>query len=1413
MRWGIWLLLRAYGAVSCVLGLLAVHTAAGGGPTSLHPYPLFPSRPVPGRTGVGTPEIDAVTREIEAARAAGDEERAAQILSEKLGSEAVFWGAPEFLPYPGSVEHVRSGHERYTPAYPIYNHKTLVRNFIFHTLPELRDRCVEFSEPIYYHTQWRRRIATSGHADPVRVYPWRPGVSVHLNLGQLVPRMMYAIRVIGALRTEDVANRDDINAGKPEKQLVFRLEINDGPAQAVNSYALRGRATDNFYEVVCFLFHCTDDRELHASLTLLPESETSLYAYNVDVHNIFGECVRRAGKKKMVIATPAERDALRRRMQVLLLAPETDLATEIPDQTLRALLAERRQRRTSAPLSPEQRARRDDDIWHSLAPLNYMADDRVAAQVSGGWSLPRSGAWQTRFRLTRAGEIYDWEDYACQRPLPGVGDRGWGVPLPAPQKDRRFASWLGHIAYWKAYYAGDALRRLSMEFHVLGDLQAARDAVLLLARVAYHLPAMKPTSTLSYADCGSPEAPPRRYGPGSDPPSGWGPLDLWHLLEYYDRLFDFIADNEELASAIGRFVPWVKTPDDVRWLFDVYLVQYVANEMTHYRYFYDHGLAKMLITAAAIQDDVEISRPWMEFLWRQCWEYPQTPAGLPDNIVTDTTCDGTTTIGSWSYTQGGNAGLEAARALEIYLRNGGDRKYDLSDFRLYPKSLAGVYFFFESTAAGGHYPGIGDVGGPSREYRWGFGPEKADLVREGWRLTRDWRFAWFLVHYFGRRGETDAEWAEITRAAAGRRDPYMALRSRVLPEWSAYLEGGTEHDDYRFRRAVAVRVGNGAGHAHNDTLDLRIWAHGLTMSGDLGQRPGYGRPQHYRSYVHNVAEVDGKDWNGYAWIPNLFDAPGARYLRAAAVPPRNHSEVQFHQRQVALVDVDEGRPSPEREPAKAEKDANVVSPNSYVFDVIRISGGRKHTYCFHGCTDLGFEVNVRDRVLLEEQGESEDEQYMRGFRWTRIGEGLTGRPVSDSDKQWAGNVAGDVLQATWRLAPGAEKRMNAGRAGTPLPKYTRLHLLDAASLRILHGIAADINGANRLNPDVPHYAGRCLYAQRHSVEPLETVFLALIEPFAGEAFIRDRRLAAIENNESDALRAVAVEVRTSNGHTDVVFADGRPERVRGVRVEGGLKVAGEFAFLSRDARGLRQATLSGGTQLATDELSLRLAAPGHEGVITKVDYLDRNIWVSGLPPLQEFAGQFFEIGNDQHWGTYEVDAVHQDMDGTTVLHLRKGLEIMRARVIYADYDAGRIKTDIAMLHHRGRDRGLVATGVDNQRIWRVAYEGGNRHEGHTFRLSGARISEQDFPIGGQLSVWEFGVGDAVRLPGGVSLRRSDADGLSFWEVYANIAFRVEMAGALLEWSADRKRWQRIRPNQEIGPGAEQPSRFFLRVLR
>ncbi|UCC99569.1 MAG: hypothetical protein JSW66_06725, partial [Phycisphaerales bacterium] len=1102
-----------------------------------------------------------------------------------------------------------------------------------------------------------------------------------------------------------------------------------------SSYVLRGRACDNFYETVAFMFHCVDARIFKVRITLLEESEAALYAYNIDIHDIFGECAKRMGKTR---STGGEEGPPPR--------PIADAAA---------------------------RARRDKALWKSLPPLNVHLDDRKAARFSGGFSTVRYGRdWDRAYALYKGDwrapdAVYTREDMIAHRELPGSGgDRGWGIADGDAYRSniafchqRRYMGIAGRL--------GDLVKRYQAQ-----DAEAGRDGAFLLCALAYQYPAIKSNNSLIYASTGKPHQPTRRYGPGSDIPGGWGRWTPPDLADYYDKLFDYIKGNEELATAVGRFIPWVKTPQDLRWLLDVYTIQYAANEISHFRFYYDHGLARMLINLAVIQDDNDISSPWMEFIWTRGWEFPQTLAGLPDNVITNCTRDGVSNIGSVSYAS--PVGWEAARLTEAYIKNGGLRKYDLSDYRQYPKNEVGGDFHKIINPVGGHNLGIGDVGGPS---------------------TR-----------FARIGQVNRE---------------LHLKSRVFSDWAAILETGSQYDDTRFRRAAAITMAMGTGHAHHDTLDLRIFAHGCIMSGDFNQRPAYGRPRHQATYLHNLLEVDGNgeyydsnsgEWDGYAWVRNLFDAPGSPYVLVESTPPFNHRNVRLMRRHVAVLDVDEGSA------ADGDTDPNdpqVQTPSSYFFDVIRVAGGRRHTYCFHGCSDDGFEINVRNKAFLAEDGTSDEERYMQRFRYDRYYRETVAtadqsrwaqqqeyRP--DRDRQWAADPDGDILTATWRLDRYCEQRMVEEQGAVTIPpKYTRLHLFDQEDARILHGIAVDTHDGAASCLTRRMTSGRCLYSQKNFSGDTEAVYVALIEPYVGEPFIRERELLDIEENETDALRAAAVRVKAAFQTDDICFADGRPDKTRSL--PGGVKIAGEFAYLSSDEHGVRLATLTGGTLLEGRGLTIKPTVREYRGRIVDVDLIERTMQVEGLPALKELQNHYFEIGNDKHLTAFQIDKV-REVDGRTELRCKKGLEIMRARVLEADYANGRVRTNISMLHYRGRDDGLVATGENLSKRWRVTFEGGNRHEGFWFKLRGDAIAVKHFPVSGRFSVWEFGVGDSVSLRTGVSLRRADR---GQWKVYATVAFELDVNGNQFEWSADRSRWKDV--GGSLGPGAGMPVNFWVRV--
>jgi len=1485
-----------------------------------HPYPLWSSEPVPGYPGVNADEDHTVEKLTNTSR--------------PNDPRPACYGHPEFLAYPGAVHHVRYFLQRYLPPYPLYNHRTIRRNFVMHQLPDYAARCVEFAEPVYYNPMYGPRARTKQERPPVKALPLKRGETIKLTLGKL-DRSIYMLRpIVAAPRVTTV---------KEHKLLLFRLRINDwqGDPTRMNAYVLRAPCLDNFYAVTEFAFRSHGDgREFRAELSLLPESDVDTVLYNVDLHDRFGELARRRGKTRAVEGAwlPADQT----KWEAIWEKNRKEHQRQY-DDWVKNRFPER---------SPEEQRTYDDLVWEFMtAPLNtqrpgwtwylqhtdwqplrlipapeewkeraqrvgefaevaskgegiykrlHFTPRNPFLQLSQGkaWldtrgtyhedapeyelrevTIHEPGTWKTetvdgkqtrvyvpgkklgvaadldlsgkepllkgkkadlrklRFRgkLTRDGKPVDAEIRES-----GTASEGWAYydedlrvglkriveTKPGFYYDAARIDWGGRVTYMDhgRYFVS------IVPWVKFGIRQNVRDQAMMFVRYVYSLPACNPIHTLSYVAGfeGLDRALLKLVGSGASASD----------VRFYDAIYPFLEDNEEFAQAVSRYIPWIKTPDDLLTMLDTYLIQDYANNIMKSRSFTDHEQSKMMMTCVLLQDDTAISDQWMDFLFTRGWEYPQALSGFGDNIITGTTRDGGTTIGSYMYGLGG--GMAALEMLEKYMKNGGNPKYDITDPRQCPATRQKGYFVIEGSAAGRINPGIGDVGGPAEYYgRMTNMTNVKNIHAAAWRWFRDPKFAWELVNTWGRSSQSDEEWAEIEAAARlCPRDPFLMNRSRILSDWNGFLTmhggagfqpakeewqaGSPPHysDDPRFIREAAVRVGTGWGHEHYDTLDLRLFAFGLTMSGDFNQRKAYGTPSHSMGLTHNLVVVDRKNWMGHAWTRDLFDAPGSPYLTAESIPPETHEGVKLYRRQVAMVSVAEGTGSDQEKPLS---DPDITLPSQYVFDVFRVSGGGEHAYGFHGCVDDGFEVDVKNKQAVEGGEKSPDNGFLNPFRpWSKTtnleGGCIGGFPIKRTPEYWAAEPDGEHLVATWKLDPTAEKRMARGFAVVPGEKFTRLTLLNPDGARILHGIARskDKNG----------YYGRCLYvvkgelaeetadvntgsenlieksgagtqpAKRDSQaggprRDRDSVFVALIEPYAGAPSIVSQRQLAITNNEKDALRAVAVEVKTKNGHTDLLFADGRPKKVRKV---SGVRCQAEYAYLSRDGRGLRQATLTGGTLLEAPDVKIEVETVRYEATVTKVNYLDRVVTLKGRIP-ERLAGHFFEVGNQLgetevghvdglgsclHKTSYEVSTIKGKWFGRTRLSLRKGLEIMRTRVRFADPATGQVKGAIAMLRHRGRDRGLIASNDAITKLWRVSYTGGNRHYGHSFNLSpldpestGPAFSAADFPAGEGLRIWEFGPGDLFSIQTGVSIRRAETGA---YEVYATAPCRLTLGG-------------------------------------
>jgi len=1247
-----------------------------------------------------------------------------------MGTNYVEWGrqglSPEWELYPGSVEHWRAYMFKYMPIRSFFDRQSQLKNWAAPGIPGAdKPQTEQYAAPVYWIPRHAPVRDTGRKLKPVPVIRCKVKAPVfQLDLGAL-DIGMYAVRVIAAVETRQLRTF--------RRPAFLRMRVNDGLNGEVNEYRKRIGYCDEFYSVCEFYFHAPRRRQYRAELWLAEGSEVDLLVHNLSLDDVLAGATRQATKKSVYLHSGRP-----------------------------AAIQESKYDRGT-------RMARDAAIWNYLPPLNHQGsgnsfrqasfnsifhpdvafgaeqNDRQAVQQEhGAWRAP-PGLLRNRGRLSNDQKLWDLflvneklglkytlDDMRNYRPLPDpypYKDDGTGlyfVDPDDPKKGKVFAEVAIEVMNRIRYFPTIAQPAVKA-WRDGGDVDAARDGAIALARYAYLFPSIESAAYLCNAS-----RDPGVYGRNLyNRRRETAAFFMTHYASYmnapkwYDGLFDYIQGNQELADSINRFVPWVKTPADVIRLLDVYLVQTTAKRIMRYHY---HTGPMGVAECAAILGPGEVTKPWLDWLFARTFVYPLKPAGIQNLMICGCGRSGPEYIGSTYYAQGEGARRVAAGLQRFKSMGLLPEKYDLTDTRRYPKPLAKCYWHLDQIVGGKDFCRIGDVCGPDKRPGHTMGGLTGAAVW-GWRWSKDPKFAWIVKNRGALKQFPQDQWPEIEKAAAAiKRAPWLDNRSRMLYNWMGVLETGLQYNDFQNRRGVYLRIGAGIGHQHNDALDLQCFAHGLPMTIDGGQRPGYTTPGDRSKIVHNTVIVSGRPGRTNAWLRCLSDAEGALYLCADAPPA---GDVKLFRRSVALIDVDT-RPE-----------------NSYIFDVFRVAGGKRHTYSLHGPITDEVTTNAKMQPVKSQAG-SADAAALAAFKRT-----------PDS---WIAGDAPDILETTWRYSrgkgPGTEKFM-LGRQYDPASprKFTRLHLLDVGGLRVRR---ADVDCHKW------HYKYHSQMLERGGGdETVESAFTAIIEPYVGEPFIVARKALAIAGNEADALKAVAVAVRTANGQNDVCFADGRPERTRAV---GGLRAAGEFAYYSTDANGFRSAALTGGTLLKGPDIEIKVARREYTGKITAVDYLEKTMKIDAAWP-EVCGGGVFEIIAPRRTTAYTSASV-KPAGRDSVITVTHGADYYRSRVRDVDPKTGKVTCQVntALRKLAGLTHDFVASNDARTKFWRAEVAAGSE-----FILTGAPVSLADFAPQNALRLWEYGVGDAVRMSTFAAVRRVEP---GVYEIAGNADLEVMLPGGI-----------------------------------
>jgi len=723
------------------------------------------------------------------------------------------------------------------------------------------------------------------------------------------------------------------------------------------------------------------------------------------------------------------------------------------------------------------------------------------------------------------------------------------------------------------------------------------------------------------------------------------PLPPLRLARVYDRLFDVIAKDRELARATGEHIPCVRKPKELRAFFDRNILQYGINLCFRFSHLHQQfGWERRMANLLCLFGPNEISQKFMDRFFRQCFADLTGDGGYQDYLINGTNRDGANYIGSSGYTLGVPANLaEISMALEDFVRRGGRVPRFAYDPAVNPRlhEAGGYYLRFRS--AGGFHCLYGD-GGQHSDHRfdtitWA---DLAPAYRWFFRHTRDPHYAW-LARRLGRRpGVPDEEWRSIEAAAEEQKSPVLHRGSAVMTGFgSTSLDLGPESEDPRHKGAARLRHGGGRGHAHGDLLDLSLFAYHSPMISDGGR---CGWPWLRLTAQHNVVEVDrasfqatGVNSGAYGYPIMVCDLAGVKFMSAGGWCS-THPDLRDFRRDVALIDLG----------PHAVKEQ--LLRHYYVFDLQRVGGGKVHTYCAHSMWCESIEHNVKSTPAPDGP-----ESLLHG-----VGDPRGGRTVNP-------------FVTTWR---GYHRGRFAG-------KGLRHHLFGWGNL--------------------PFYTGACygvrvpfLWVERESKEQMRAVYPAVYEPFFSEPNLTSIKALKVTGAGEGSRGAAAVEVLSRWGRKDLVITN---ESGRRISVEGGIVTDGHYAFLAADDDGLAQATLVGGTTLSRGKLRLEAEKPAYEGTVASFD--PRTLELKTNPPLPadpRLNGSLVSFGREPHRAG-ETIAVR---DGK--VFLERWPLIFRSPIRRVDEAASAVLPEISPPLTAAEPRhywGCTATNAAHDRFWRV----------------------------------------------------------------------------------------------------------------
>jgi hypothetical protein len=879
-----------------------------------------------------------------------------------------------------------------------------------------------------------------------------------------------------------------------------------------------------------------------------------------------------------------------------------------------------------------------------------------------------------------------------------------------------FIRFYAHWAYLDAVCDG-ALPQLSTAYLHTGNRDWAHKAAVLLTRVAQQMPNNTDKADRCYGGT---------YGhwQGLITDYVWESIRLTNHAEAYERIFDAIDDDAELAAFIQTKIPALDTGPKIRAYIEDNLLRVGGRAIIDETLDGNPGFPQYsgLTIAAVLDDDASSKHPdsrdlveWLYYGWG----------------------DARFMLNNFLHRDGG--GMEspaysrilielmlAAERMETY-RTSSEIDWPLDRYPnmwAYPKVRAMFDFNIAIHVQNRFLPEIGDSG-----YGW-YNHAERPSTNVAWKERHDNAYDFAYERYqdprYARVVVGDDDVLQSTRSLdqsqvqrriddAHQVGDLFKHNTALLDGYGmALLYGGNDAN----QRTLWCYYGDGRVHHHTDPLHLGLFAFNRRLLSDLGYPLQLAAP--YRSWAahiwtHNTVVVDGN----YPFTPGNWGITHTPHGRVQRM--HQWDGVQLIEIALPMDKVNQFDGAPNIDTYKRTLAMlDVGTDQFYAIDIFDVRGGREHHLSYHfqpGDVQIdGAELQARPGTLAgEDVAYAGQMMSLKGYEhyydprscMTNVRRGATGDRYATT---WTHPDADDVhLRLTHLAQPGDEAILTDGRPPADPDKYTLVFDL----------------------------------LRREGDAPLASRFVTIIEPFADEPVIRLVQRLPVEGN------ATALRIETAAG-VDVVIVgeDGTVKRVASENI-----VTNAQAAIVRRHDGDTALMMSGGTQLRAGDASIRQSSLRARTSILAVDREANQIVVQS-PRGQSWGGRWIHIGDD-HRSTYRVIAEQRDDNrvrltlDTTSLLAQGVVRGVRDNVVLNDVQmplGGLMDGKVVALSLSGA---TIECGGHTRAIDNVEY--GNyyrKRDNWNVHLQGntpaARLGEM-FPQGAIFSIFDYGVGDPVNV--------------------------------------------------------------------